>query len=328
MPIEFRCSRCQRLLRTADDTAGKQTKCPECGAVLMIPAPPPSGAPLPMTPRPAAPSNSPSPPMHGAAPSPANPFMSPGGQPFGTPMATAGPGTLDVGEVLGATWAIYSQNVGTLVVGMLLLILIYLIATVPFALIFGIGIAISIGLTQAGNEAAGVLVGVVAIGLGILALLAFIIWVYAGTRAWLLKIGRGQGADFGALFSGSAFLLPMIVGILLFSLMFLVGEVLCVIPAFFVMFIFGQFSWLIVDRRLGPIQALVRSQQITSGNWLNLFLLFLVTFGISLINVTVVASLFVIPFLGLMKAVTYLRLTGQPTAEMLYSAPHPPMRHG
>jgi len=48
MPIEFRCSQCGKLLQTADSTAGKQAKCPACGAVATIPetstaesAPPP-----------------------------------------------------------------------------------------------------------------------------------------------------------------------------------------------------------------------------------------------------------------------------------------------
>jgi hypothetical protein len=38
MPIEFRCTNCNRLLRTQDDTAGKQAECPGCGAVAPIPA--------------------------------------------------------------------------------------------------------------------------------------------------------------------------------------------------------------------------------------------------------------------------------------------------
>jgi phage FluMu protein Com len=37
MPIEFRCTQCGKLLRTADTTAGKQAKCPSCGAVVTIP---------------------------------------------------------------------------------------------------------------------------------------------------------------------------------------------------------------------------------------------------------------------------------------------------
>jgi phage FluMu protein Com len=38
MPIEFRCTHCNRLLRTPDETAGKQAQCPECGAITTIPS--------------------------------------------------------------------------------------------------------------------------------------------------------------------------------------------------------------------------------------------------------------------------------------------------
>ncbi len=37
MPIEFRCSHCNQLLRTPDGTEGKQTKCPQCGQLMRIP---------------------------------------------------------------------------------------------------------------------------------------------------------------------------------------------------------------------------------------------------------------------------------------------------
>ena len=40
MPIEFRCSQCGKLLRTGDDTAGRQAQCPECGALTGIPGAP------------------------------------------------------------------------------------------------------------------------------------------------------------------------------------------------------------------------------------------------------------------------------------------------
>lgn len=40
MPIEFRCPRCQKLLRTPDDTAGKSAQCPQCGEVQKIPPKP------------------------------------------------------------------------------------------------------------------------------------------------------------------------------------------------------------------------------------------------------------------------------------------------
>jgi hypothetical protein len=48
MPIEFRCSECGKLLRTGDDTVGRQAQCPECGAISSVPsASVPSDAPVP-----------------------------------------------------------------------------------------------------------------------------------------------------------------------------------------------------------------------------------------------------------------------------------------
>ena len=37
MSIEFRCTGCEKLLRTADHTDGLPAKCPECGALQTIP---------------------------------------------------------------------------------------------------------------------------------------------------------------------------------------------------------------------------------------------------------------------------------------------------
>ncbi|MBN2216580.1 MAG: hypothetical protein JW719_04315 [Pirellulales bacterium] len=37
MPIEFPCGQCGKLLRTADDAAGRQARCPACGAVTDVP---------------------------------------------------------------------------------------------------------------------------------------------------------------------------------------------------------------------------------------------------------------------------------------------------
>ncbi len=50
MSIEFHCSRCGRLLRTGDDTAGRMAQCPECGTQTQIPAQEMPAAPSPMPP--------------------------------------------------------------------------------------------------------------------------------------------------------------------------------------------------------------------------------------------------------------------------------------
>jgi len=41
MPIEFRCTQCQTLLRTPDDTAGRRAVCPKCGLQMDVPVPEP-----------------------------------------------------------------------------------------------------------------------------------------------------------------------------------------------------------------------------------------------------------------------------------------------
>jgi len=117
MSIEFRCSRCNRLLQTGDDTVGKQAKCPECGAFTTIPAPEAAAAPdspaagedpLSMPPPPPPPESGPASPFGGtsqpaAGPDPTNPYQSPGhyttaGVPYTTPdpmaaQRVAGPAT-------------------------------------------------------------------------------------------------------------------------------------------------------------------------------------------------------------------------------------------
>jgi len=47
MPIEFRCRQCGRLLKTPDDTAGRQAQCPACGALSTVPGVDEPKAPLP-----------------------------------------------------------------------------------------------------------------------------------------------------------------------------------------------------------------------------------------------------------------------------------------
>ncbi len=39
LTIEFSCKFCGKILRTADDKAGRQAKCPSCGEAIMVPAP-------------------------------------------------------------------------------------------------------------------------------------------------------------------------------------------------------------------------------------------------------------------------------------------------
>jgi hypothetical protein len=97
MPVEFRCSQCGKLLRTGDDTVGRQAQCPECGSLTTVPGPgETTGAPPPLEPLgPAVPASSGNPfgPTPGAT-SPTgsdNPYQSPGTYAYAAPLGQPDP---------------------------------------------------------------------------------------------------------------------------------------------------------------------------------------------------------------------------------------------
>ncbi len=83
MPIEFRCTECQKLLRTGDDTAGKQAKCPECGGLMTVPSVSETPREVPPEVPPAAPPETPGSPFSATGPEPSavgdpeNPYQAP-----------------------------------------------------------------------------------------------------------------------------------------------------------------------------------------------------------------------------------------------------------
>ena len=140
MAIEFRCTQCQKLLRTQDETAGKQAKCPHCGGMVQIPSATGDslGGPLPSSGNPfesgagglpgSSPGGFPSggvpgglppaggyggPPAGAAPPGSFNPYQSPvygggGGMPF---QSTGGPRSGPPWERDGASFGSYWETV-------------------------------------------------------------------------------------------------------------------------------------------------------------------------------------------------------------------------
>jgi hypothetical protein len=89
MPIEFLCTSCQAKIRTPDNSAGRQARCPKCSAVVTVPAasmPPPapqSGFSAPPAGFIQPPSSHP---LAGGPPKPAsNPLSGPPANPLGAP---------------------------------------------------------------------------------------------------------------------------------------------------------------------------------------------------------------------------------------------------
>lgn len=253
MPIEFRCSNCNRLLRTGDEAVGRQAQCPECGALTAVPNPlrpawqgsawaGPSGAP-PQRPGgfgPTAPGPVPPAGQFGGAPQGGNPFgaMPPGARgsgdnPYASPddygaYAPAGavaigpfvPTRIDFSDVLERTWAIFKQRWGIcLGVGLLWGLL-------QFGASFLVNIA-----TAAIAPATGELIGVVVFLCGQLGDWIFSTWIGIGGAIFFLKTARGQSPGVGELFAGGPYLLTVILGSILWALILFGVIGACLLPS-------------------------------------------------------------------------------------------------
>jgi phage FluMu protein Com len=362
MPIEFRCSECNKLLRTGDDTAGRQAKCPECGAIMHIPSPGTEsvGPPAPPTPPQDTPSgpDAQGSPFGAGAPGPSSPFDTPGGMggpppndptnPYQSPAGYAAdsihytqsgsitPTVIAFGEIFSRTWDIFKNRIG--------------ISIGVFAIMWGVSVAVNLGATlclgvfqvAVGDPIiAGVLNIFMQFGLWL-----FSVWIGIGVTICFLNIARGREVDLGDIFRGAPYLLRVLCAVIIYMLLCVFVALVCVglpvgvvvfamqgadievivtaailvgllgyIPVAILSFMFMMFQYVIIDRNAGIMESLSVSMQITSGNKLTMFLIFLVA---GLVACVVVICTCILPgmflvgaYMPLLMAVMYLAMTGQ-----------------
>jgi uncharacterized membrane protein len=312
MPIEFRCPQCDRLLRTPDGTAGKDAKCPQCATIVKIPATPQSP---PSAPQP-APQNfvPPVPPPFretmamGEVP---NPYQSPAATEMrgaaAAPSAGRGfnPTRIELGEVLSRTWNIYKANLGPCIGATLIVMICGVITGAIVGAAFGAVFRDARGAAAIVQFAAQQIVSQ-----GINAFFG------VGLIMFMLKIARGEGSDFGALFGGGPFFLFALAIQLLTMAAVGVGLVLLIVPGIIIGLMLSQSLYMLVDQGEDIVGSLRKSIEATTGNKLTLFALYLLAglAGAIIALITCgIGILFVAPFGALLATVAYLGMTGQAT---------------
>jgi phage FluMu protein Com len=308
MPIEFRCTQCDRLLRTPDGTAGKSAKCPQCGTVVPIPeTAPPAQAPPPQQFDP--------PPEPAVAPGlrdtithtdAANPYQSPAAAEMrGNIPRGYAPTQIDLGETLSRTWELYKQNMGMLIAGTL----IYFLCNMVVSAIVGGAFAIIM------VNARGVETVVVQLVQQLFTqAVATFFWI--GMIRFMLQIARGEPAEFGTLFSGGPWYLYGVALQIITTLAVGFGFLLLIVPGIILALMFSQAMFMLVDQDSDIMGSLRLSIEATKGNKLTLLGLYIVAGAIALV-ITVLTcglgALLAMPFMMLLSAVIYLGVTGQST---------------
>lgn len=314
MPIEFRCASCAQTLRVPDDVAGKNARCPSCGAIAVVPggapeATAPSANPYgegAYTPGGSAPYggyNDPS------APESLNPYSAPVTDPkldvkvapvFGGQITNQPTG---VDPILNYAWQIWKENLG-LLVG---------VTAVVAVINFGISFATSFvqGAMQA-NEAPQEALQAVGF-VGWLVGQAAQIFLGIGQVQLILKLLRRQPAQFGDLFGGG----PIFFWAVLFSIMYGaavgVGLLLLIVPGVILLLMCWPAYYLLVDRKAGLIDSFSIAATVTKQNWGTAFILWLASIGIMIAGVLAlcVGVLFAAPLVSTIWGTAYLMMSGQ-----------------
>jgi len=144
----------------------------------------------------------------------------------------------------------------------------------------------------------------------------------AGLLGFVLKVARGTPYAFADLFSGAPFFLSILAAHLIVGIAVLIGLAFLVVPGVILALGLGMTSITIVDRNMGPIDALSESWRLTDGNKLNLFVFWLLSVGLSIAGLCAcgIGIFLVMPLLLVAHAYIYLKLSGQPVAPVARAA--------
>lgn len=131
-----------------------------------------------------------------------------------------------------------------------------------------------------------------------------------------LKVVDQKKPEWKDLVSGSPVFLKFLGTSILYSVIVLVGFVLFIIPGVILSIMFQFAPYFVVDKGVGPIQALKMSAAATKGSRWNLFLFGLVTVLIGLLGLIalIVGLLVAYPVILLAATYVYRRLQSQPGA--------------
>jgi phage FluMu protein Com len=350
MSLEFKCSQCGKLLRVPDGSAGRKAKCPNCGAVVEVPA-----ARLPLAEDnqyQVSPPKTPPRPQAGVNPfaddtatshvadrsfDAENPYASSAAVAVAPSAVEAPSGELRhtrIGfeQVLKQTWAIFMDQLGLCMAATLLLVGFVIVTYIAG---IALGFSFFAVMDQAGGMGMAALVPV-AILVIIVAFVGYT-WLQLGVTILMIRICRGDRAEISALFAGGPFLMKGIGLGLLVGAINIGVSVLCKLPSwnnpdpmvdlltdlagnlitYVISLFFFLCLYLIVGRKMGVIESIQNSARFMQGNKLTLFLVHLVAGiigGFFMLITCMIGGLFVLPYFMVLSAVVYLLATGQPTA--------------
>lgn len=148
--------------------------------------------------------------------------------------------------------------------------------------------------------------------------LSFILWVLsmlmaAGFLKITLKLSRDQKAEISELFSTGDVLVSYILASICYGLAVFGGMILLIVPGIMFGIMLQMYGYLVVDQKMGPINSLKWSREITRGSRWQLFLfgLMLALFNLAGLLCLIIGLFFTLPASAIAIAYIYDRLEGR-----------------
>jgi uncharacterized membrane protein len=142
------------------------------------------------------------------------------------------------------------------------------------------------------------------------------------TRMWL-DVARGVPPKFETLFSGGDRFLPMLGLNIVFGIAVAVGCVLFIVPGVLMMLTYQFAPYYVVEGRMGPIEALQKSWEVSAGQRLEVLVLVLAGVGLSLLGIVMccLGWLVTVPIYWVATAVAFTRVAGMSVAPIVPPGP-------
>ena len=328
MTIDFNCPHCEKSLKTSEDKAGRQAKCPGCGEVIAIPGTREPETDFATLAEAVDNELSAKPPKIPTSPGDTMPCPACGeiikaaaircrfcGEVFqsqepsrGRPAGFREMRPFPPGEVISEAWRIFTDRMGLLIGAYLALSIISMIAIFAGWMPFAIAGAL-FDQDKTTEGAAAACVGVVTLLLA----MGFMFYLQSGYVIMQVKVAREQPAEFGDLFAGGRFFLRFFLTSLLFGLMLNLGVMACIIPGVLLGIMFWPYAHVLVDQDRPTFECLSKAKELTDGNWGSIFIVLIFGFACLMAGYFAcgVGLIFTFPFTQVLYAVAYDRMTCQ-----------------
>lgn len=336
MAIEFQCPHCGKTLKTSDDKAGANAKCPGCSELITIPANGSNGG---------AEADSPAteaqyqaenedvgdkpPERHSSAEhAQRKPSNSDTSERQPCPMCGESipisakrcrhcgeslveeeatnqfePTVVEIGPIWETAWEKFKAEMGMMIAIILIAGAIGGALTVP-GTIFN-------AFARHSNIEPSVIVGVAIVNN--LIQMACQLWLAIGQTICFLNFAKGKKVEISQMFSGGKYYLRALGASIIFGILYSIGALLCIVPGVFVALMFWPYLYILVDQDASVSESFSTSRAITTGNFGTSFLLGLMILGLYVAGffALCIGLIFAIPLCNTLVATTYLAMSGQ-----------------